>query len=72
MDLSGWKVDDIANGGTAPYTLPPGTLLQAQGYLVLWSRDTNIALNNSGGDAVRLLTPDDVEVESHSYTADHG
>ncbi len=24
VDLSGWKVDDIAGGGSSPYTLPAG------------------------------------------------
>jgi hypothetical protein len=67
VDLSGWQVDDI-DGGSAPYTLPVGTVLEAQGFLTLWSRDTRIALNNSGGDAVRLLRPDGLLVESHSYT----
>ena len=68
VDLSGWQVDDVAGGGSSLYTLPSGTLLEAQGFLALWSRDTSIALNNSGGDAVRLLRPDGVEMESQSYT----
>ena len=69
VDLSGWQVDDVAGGGSAPYTLPPGSTLAAHGFLVLWSRDSHIALNNSGGDSVRLLRPDGVEVESTSYRA---
>ncbi|HNU04654.1 MAG TPA: lamin tail domain-containing protein, partial [Anaerolineae bacterium] len=69
VDLSGWRVDDVANGGSTPYTLPAGTTIPARGFLALWSRDTGIALNNSGGDSVRLLRPDGVEVESASYTA---
>jgi hypothetical protein len=69
VDLSGWKLDDIAGGGSSPYTLPAGTTIAAHSFLVFWSRDTNIALNNSGGDSVRLLRPDGVEVESHAYTA---
>jgi len=69
VDLSGWQVDDVAGGGSTPYTLPAGTMLAARGFLPLWSRDTNIALNNSGGDAVRLLRPDGVEMESYAYTA---
>ncbi|MEI2689900.1 MAG: lamin tail domain-containing protein [Anaerolineae bacterium] len=69
VDLSGWKLDDVAGGGSSPYTLPGGTTIAAHSFLVFWSRDTNIALNNSGGDSVRLLTPDGVEVESHAYTA---
>ncbi len=68
VDISGWKLDDVANGGTQPYTLPAGTTLRAQRFLVLFRSETGIALNNSGGDSVRLLTPDGVEVESHPYT----
>ena len=69
VDLSGWQVDDMAGGGSAPYTLPAGAVIEAQGFLTLWRRDSGIALNNSGGDSVRLLRPDGVEVESYGYEA---
>ncbi len=68
VDLSGWVIDDI-DAGSSPYTLPAGTWLPARSYLALWRRDSNVALNNSGGDTVRLLRPDGVVVESHSYSS---
>ena len=26
VDLSGWKLDDVANGGSSPFTIPTGTM----------------------------------------------
>ena len=64
IDLSGAKIDDIANGGGSPYTIPNGTLISARGYFVL--NRTNY-FNNTGDD-VRLLTPAGVLVDRFSYT----
>ncbi len=52
VDLSGWLLDD-QEGGARPYTLPPGSMLQPQGYLLI---RRNFGLNNDG-DEVRLLAP---------------
>lgn len=68
VDLAGWKLDDIAGGGSTEYVLPPGTLLPAGAYLVVFSADTRIALNNSG-DTVRLIRPDNSEADTASYTS---
>ncbi|MCB9133060.1 MAG: lamin tail domain-containing protein [Anaerolineales bacterium] len=69
VDLSGWKLDDAAGGGSPPFTLPSGSTIPAHGFRVFFSNQTHIALNNSGGDSVRLLRPDGTEVESYAYTA---
>jgi hypothetical protein len=57
VDLGGFRLDDVAGGGSAPHTIPPGTLLPGQGFRVLFRSQTHLALNN-GGDDVRLLAPD--------------
>ena len=36
IDLGGWLLDDIAAGGSSPYVIPAGTVLQPGGFLVLF------------------------------------
>jgi PKD repeat protein len=65
VDLGGWQLDD-GTGGSAPYTIPPGTMLRP-GALVSFNRvETKVALNNTG-DSVRLLAPDKTIKASASY-----
>ena len=66
IDLGGWLLDDIAAGGSAPYVIPAGTLLQPGGFLVLFRDRTGVTLNNDG-DTVRLLGPDAAEVDTFTY-----
>ncbi|QLQ08848.1 MAG: lamin tail domain-containing protein [Anaerolineae bacterium] len=56
VDLGGWRLDDVAGGGSAPYTIAPGAILPAHGFRVFFRSQTHVALNNSGDD-VRLLAP---------------
>ena len=68
VDLSGYILDDITTGGTNPYSIAPGTVVPAHGYLVLYQGATGVGLNNAG-DTVNLLKPDGVTVvDSYSYT----
>ncbi|HEY63693.1 MAG TPA: hypothetical protein G4O02_03900 [Caldilineae bacterium] len=66
VDLGGWTLDDVADGGSPPYAIPEGTILPARGYLVFFRRDTGIALNNDA-DEVRLLTPDGLVMDAFAY-----
>ncbi len=68
VDLSGWLLDD-REGGTRPWRLPDGTIIQARGFLLFFRKETGIALNN-GGDSVRLLAPDGV-TEGDRMDYDH-
>ncbi|MGY5879326.1 MAG: lamin tail domain-containing protein [Candidatus Thorarchaeota archaeon] len=66
-DLSGYILDDITTGGTSPYSIAPGTVVPAYGYLVLYQGATGVGLNNAG-DTVTLLKPDGVTVvDAYSY-----
>ncbi|MGY5870621.1 MAG: lamin tail domain-containing protein [Candidatus Thorarchaeota archaeon] len=66
-DLSGYILDDITSGGTNPYTIPGGTVIPAQGFVILWQGSTGVGLNNDG-DTVNLLKPDGTTVvDSYSY-----
>jgi hypothetical protein len=55
VDLGGWQVDNGSDRG-AVYLLPPGTILKADEFLVLYRQETGIALAD-GGSQVRLLDP---------------
>ncbi|NOZ70379.1 MAG: hypothetical protein GXP38_00455, partial [Chloroflexi bacterium] len=66
--LAGWWLDD-AEGGSAPYAIPAGTTIAGHGFLLFFRSETGIALNNRGGDSVRLLAPDHTTViDQFSYT----
>ncbi len=66
VDLSGWKLDDIANDGSEPYIIPVGTIITANGYLVFYKPQTNISLNDSDDEA-RLLDSSGAEIAKISY-----
>ena len=66
IDLRGWQVDDVADAGSSPFLFEESVVLPARGHLLLFQRDTGLALNN-GGDAVRLLHPDGREADVFTY-----
>jgi len=66
VDISGWIIDD-EEGGSTPHTFPQGTKITAQGYLVIYRSESNIALNNNG-DEVRLFHPDGNLVDQVSFS----
>jgi len=55
IDISGWQLDDI-DGGSSPYNIPDGTIIESGAYLVFKNQTTKISLNDSG-DSVRLIDP---------------
>ncbi len=67
VNIGGWFVDTDPGGGL-PYRIPSGTVLGRGQFLVLYRRDTRIALNPSGG-VVRLLDPGGRVIEEISYPA---
>jgi len=66
VDLSGFYVDDT-EGGSTPHKIADGTTIEAGGYLVFYSRDSKITLNNTSNDSARLLYPDKAVLSSISY-----
>ena len=68
VDIAGWKLDDIADGGSSVFTIPQGVALSAHGYVVFYSDQTKIALNNDS-DHVRLLRPDGVVQDDAEYAS---
>jgi hypothetical protein len=65
INLRNWRLDDVPNGGSSPYTLPD-LLLEPGERAVLYGLQTNILLSD-GGDAVRLLNPSGVVFDSYTY-----
>jgi hypothetical protein len=64
-DLSGWFLDDGA-GGSAPYQIPPGTVLQPAAFAVFYRGETGIVLDD-GGDEVRLLGTNGTVVDAVTF-----
>jgi hypothetical protein len=62
IDLSNWKVDDIANGGATPKSVGTSVVLPPGGFLVV----AFSGINTSSADSVRLLDANGVERDAHS------
>ena len=56
IDISFFRLDD-SDGGSRPYHIPAGTIIQPDTYEVFFRDETRLALNNSS-DSVRILYPD--------------
>jgi len=67
IDLSGWQLDDLEDGGSRLYTFPEGTKLPVNPCLVVYYQDSKIALNNKG-DWVRLLNPAGQAIDEIEYS----
>ncbi|RJO58879.1 PKD domain-containing protein [Candidatus Parcubacteria bacterium] len=63
VNLKDWKLEDTSKGA---YVLPE-IALASNGWLVIKRSDSGIALNNSGGETVNLITPDGAIVASAHY-----
>ncbi|MEO8082760.1 MAG: lamin tail domain-containing protein [Ardenticatenales bacterium] len=57
LDLRGWLLDDVADGGSSAYRIPDAAVVPARGHRVFFKKETGLSLNN-GGDSVRLLRAD--------------
>jgi len=67
IDLGGWMLDDKINGGSRPYVIHPGTVIEPKAMLVFFRTQTRIALNDEG-DEVWLLAPDGTRMDGAVYT----
>jgi hypothetical protein len=67
IDLGGWMLDDALGGGSRPYVIHPGTVIQPKELMVFFRTQTRIALNDEG-DGVWLLAPDGSRVDGMIYT----
>jgi hypothetical protein len=65
VNLRGWTLDDVADGGSSPFSLPSITLAAGE-FTALFRSRTGLALNDSG-DSVRLSAPDGHLVDKVRY-----
>jgi hypothetical protein len=65
VDLKNWKLDDEANLGSAPFTLP-SVKLKPDERAVFYGAQTHILLDDSG-DSVRLINPRAIVFDARSY-----
>ncbi|MBM7841545.1 hypothetical protein JOD20_000152 [Herpetosiphon giganteus] len=66
VDLTGWQLDDQADGGSRPWRLPAGMSIAANGYLVIFASQSKLSLTNSG-EELRLLQPNAVVADQVRY-----
>lgn len=66
INIKNWKLDDIADGGSSPFTLPDLVLSPLE-IVRFFASETGISLSD-GGDTVRLLKPDGRTADLHNYT----
>jgi hypothetical protein len=62
VDLSGYAIDDIANGGAAPKVLPAGTSLAPRGRVQVAFAGINVG----SADEIRVVAPGGAVVDSRS------
>ncbi len=67
VDLSGWILDDVASGGSLPFTIPEGSLISGKSFLTFLRTQTKISLNNDI-DHVRLIRPDGIIQDDAAYS----
>ncbi len=68
VDVSACMVDDVVGQGGAAYTLPSGTSIPPQGFLVI----QRYFLLNNNGDTPNLLDPAGRLIDSYKYTGSPG
>ncbi|MEE3200883.1 MAG: amidohydrolase family protein [Candidatus Thermoplasmatota archaeon] len=70
IDLGGWWLDDIADGGSPACSIGWGTVLEAGAYIAFYRSWTGIEFDFWDGDTIRILDSSGVEVDSVSYGAE--
>jgi len=68
VDLSGWMLDDVSDGGSSPFTISYGTKISPDGFKIFYKSITGLILNNSS-DSVTLIDPNNKVVDQYSYAS---
>ncbi len=66
VSLLGWQIDDMADGGSRPFTIHSSLVVPSRGLRVLSGAYLPIALNN-GGDSVSIYSPDKRVQDAMTY-----
>lgn len=67
LDISNWKIDDLAEGGSGVYTFPADTKISGHSFYILERAVSGIILNNDT-DIIRVLDPLDQIVDEYTYS----
>ncbi len=70
IDIGGWLIDDIENGGSPMCSIAWGTVIGPGAYVVFYRAQTQIEFNYWEGDSVRISDVDGSEIDSVSYGAE--
>ncbi|OGB73528.1 hypothetical protein A3K24_01585 [candidate division Kazan bacterium RIFCSPHIGHO2_01_FULL_44_14] len=65
INLLSWRLDDIPEGGSAPYTFE-NVNIGAKGFLVIYKPQSKLTLNDNG-DSVYLIQPDNFVLDQVDY-----
>ena len=65
VDLKGWRLRDDSSGGK--YNFSDNKQIKAKNYLVVYRKDFKFALNNSGGETVKLIAPNNKIISEIEY-----
>lgn len=66
-DLTGWTLCD-ASKSCKKYIFPDDSIIKSKNYFVVYRKDFDFAMNNSGEEAVYLLNPNEEIISSVSYS----
>ena len=67
VDMGGWWIDDIADGGSPACSVAWGTTIEAGAYVVFYRAQTNIEFDYFDGDTVSISDSSRNLVDSVSY-----
>ena len=67
IDIGGWWLDDIADGGSPACSIGWGTILEPGAYIVFYRSWTGIEFDFWDGDTIRLMDGSGMELDSVSY-----
>ena len=63
IDISGWWLDDVDEGGSQPCRIVNGTTVPADGRVVIFRADSNIALSWYEGDSVIISDDSGTQID---------
>ncbi len=64
LNIGNCIIDDLADGGGSPYTIPEGTTIPAGGF---WTADFSSYFNNAGDDARFVKNDGTTVLDAYSY-----
>ena len=70
IDIGGWWIDDLENGGSPMCSIAWGTVIEPGAYVVFYRAQTNIAFDYWAGDTVTISNDEGLEIDSVSYPSE--